>query len=46
MSSAPTAQGWIINRGCDVLFFIGTPLLSLAALLVFRALGADVVDEL
>ena len=34
MSSAPTAQGWIINRGCDVLFFIGTPLLSLAALLV------------
>ena len=33
MSDAPTAQGWIINRGYDVLFFIGTPLLSLAALL-------------
>ena len=30
-SSAP--QGWIINRVSDSLFFIGTPLLSLAFLL-------------
>ena len=34
MSSAPTAKGWIINRGYDALFFIGTPLLSLVALLI------------
>ena len=33
MSGIPTEQGWIINRGYDVLFFIGTPLLSLVVLL-------------
>ena len=33
MSGTPTAQGWIINRGYDALFFIATPLLSLGALL-------------
>ena len=34
MSGVPTEQGWIINRGYDVLFFIGTPLLSLVVLLI------------
>ena len=34
MSGASTVQGWIINRGCDAIFFIGTPLLSLVALLI------------
>lgn len=34
MSGVSTVQGWIINRGCDAIFFIGTPLLSLVALLI------------
>ena len=32
MSSSNAPQGWIISRASDSLFFIGMPLLSLAAL--------------
>jgi tetratricopeptide (TPR) repeat protein len=32
--SGPAPPGWIINRPADVLFFIGTPLLCLGALLL------------
>ena len=34
MSSVPSPQGWIISRQWDLLFFIGTPLISLAVLLL------------
>lgn len=34
MSSVAPPQGWIISRQWDFLFFIGTPVLSLAALLL------------
>ncbi len=42
MDEPVSAQRWIINLPCDMLFFIGTPLLSLGVLLLAGAYYASV----